>query len=116
MRVFFGTLMVLISQMSYDIYDWFHDFFVVLWENLYDVFKRMVIFVGVVVTILFDAWIFWMLFNWAEHPLVITSIFTGTILIIMLQLMAWLGRVYYYECLLDKWKRASQTYQRGREL
>jgi len=113
MKVFFGTLIAMISLILYDIYDWFYNFFAELWENRYDIFIRIVIVISVIVTLLFDGWIFWMLFNWAEHPLVITFVIVGAILIIFMQISAWIGRAYYHEWFVNNWNRASYAYRRG---
>ena len=115
MRVFFGTLIVLISQMSYDIYDWFNDIFAGWWENLYDIFIRIVVFISVIVTLLFDIWIFIALYRWAEHPLVITFVIIGAILVVFFQISAWINRKDIYAWFLDKWSRASQTYRHRRK-
>ncbi len=114
MRVFFGTLIIMISQLSCDFGMYLYDLSAELWENLYVVFKRMLIFVGVVVTLLFDAWIFWMLFNWAEHPLALTLIIMGAIVVIFFQVGAWIHRGNIYKWFLNEWSRASHTYRHRR--
>jgi mannose/fructose/N-acetylgalactosamine-specific phosphotransferase system component IID len=114
MRVFFGTLRVMLSQISYDVYTWFHDLFIRLRENLHDILKRLVVVIGVIVTILFDAWIFWMLKKWAEHPVVITFVIMGSILLVFLQIGAWIDRKKIYNWFLNRWSRASQVYRHRR--
>ncbi len=112
MRVFFGTLRIMISQMSYDIYIWFYDSLIVFWDYRYDILKRFVVVISVIVTLLFDGWIFVMLFWWAEHPLVLGSIVIGTFLMVILQMFAWIDRKKIYKWFLNRWSRASQTYRR----
>ncbi len=114
MRVFFGTLRVLISQMSYDIYIRLYDLFVVWWETRYDILKRIVVIISIIVTLLFDAWIFWMLYIWAEHPVVLTFLIIGTIMVMFLQVGAWIDRKRICTWLLNRWSRASQTYRHRR--
>ncbi len=111
MKVFLGTLRIMISQLLCDFGMFLYDFSVELWENLYEVFKRMFIFFGVVVTFLFDIWIFWMLFKWGEHPLVLTCVIMGAILVAFLQVGAWLNKENICQWFLNEWSRASHTYE-----
>ena len=110
MRVFFGTLIVLISQLLWDIGMWFYDLFWVLWNQRYAILKRMVAVIGIIVTLLFDVWIFVILFNWAEHSLVIV----GVILIVLMQVGTWINRKDFYKWFFNRWSRASQTYRHRR--
>lgn len=110
MKIFFGTLKIMISQLSCDIGMWFYGLFWVLWDQRYAILKRMVAVIGIIVTLLFDVWIFIILFNWAEHPLVIV----GVILIVLMQVGAWINRKDFYKWFLNRWSRASQTYRHRR--
>ncbi len=114
MRVLFGTLRVMISQMLYDIGIWFYDLFVVWWETRYNILKRIVVVISIIIILLFDVWIFWMLFKWAEHPLVLTCVIIGAILVIFLQVGAWIDRKKICKWFLNRWSRASQTYRHRR--
>ncbi len=116
MKEFFGTLIIIISQISYDIYIWFYDLFAVLYENLYDIFKRVVVVISIIVTLLFDLWIFIILFNWAEDSLVVASVIVGSALIYSLQIFMWLDRKHIYEWFLNRWSRASQEYKRKNKI
>lgn len=116
MKVFFGILRVLISQLSYDAVMYLSDLSVVLWENLYDVFMRMVFFVTVIVILLFDIWIFIVLYKWVDHPLVATFVIIGGILVIFFQVGGWINRKDIYAWFLNEWRRASNTYRRKNRL
>jgi hypothetical protein len=107
MRVFFGTLRVLISQLSYDAVMYFYDLSAVLWETRRNVFKRIAIFIGVIVILLFDIWISIALYRWGEYPAVLTF----AILVGFFQVGAWISRKKIYSWFLNEWGRASQTYQ-----
>lgn len=114
MKVFFGTLKVLISQLLYDIGIYFYDRFIMLWENLHEILRRLIIVVSIIVTLLFDAWIFWMLYNWVEHPVIIVFSGVGGALLVMMQIIAWIDRKKIYKWFLNRWSRASQTYRHKR--
>ncbi len=116
MRKFFGILRIMISQMSYDIYTRLYDFFVFsLWENRYDILERIVVVIGCIITFLFDAWIFWMLYKWAEHPVVIGFFTIGALLIMLVQFFAWIDRKRIHNWFLNRWSRASHTYRHRRQ-
>jgi formate-dependent nitrite reductase membrane component NrfD len=116
MRVFFGTLVILISQLSYDAVMYFYDLSVVLWENLHDILIQIVVVIGILITLSFDAWIFWMLFNWAEHPIAATFVIIGGILVVFFQVGAWINKENINKWFLNEWDRASHTYRRRRKL
>ncbi len=116
MRVFFGTLIILISQLSCDFGMYLYDLSVELWENLYEILIRIIFVIGIIVTLVFDVWIFAMLYTWAEHPVVTTFVIMGAIVVLFFQVGAWVNRKNICKWFLNEWSRASQTYQRRRKL
>ncbi len=116
MRIFFGTLIILISQLLHDFSMYFYDLFWALWENRYKTIKRIIGVIIIVIIILFDVLVFIALFKWDVHPLVIIFFSVGISIIVALQVYVWLEREKIYKWSRNEWSRASHTYQRRRKL
>jgi hypothetical protein len=114
MRVFFWTLRVLISQLLYDIAMYFYDFSAVLWETRRNILKRMVFFVAIIVTLLFDIWIFIVWYDWFVHPLMVTLLIICMGLGVTAQIEIFLRGKDIYKWFLNEWSRASNTYRHKR--